>query len=80
MALTEEGLKAKLASVFETVILVGIEDESIRDQVRDNLDGFTTVIARSVVEYITANAVVNVTTISNNGVPVTGYRGTGSIS
>jgi len=80
MALTEEGLKAKLASVFETVILVGIEDESIRDQVRDNLDGFTTVIARSVVEYITANAVVNVTTISNNGVPVTGYTGTGSIS
>ena len=80
MALTEAGLKAKLASVFSDVILDDIEEEDIREKVGTNLDKFTTVLARSIVEYVTANAVVNVTSISNNGVPVPNYTGTGTLS
>ncbi len=82
MALTEAGLKAKFVSVFETELVSQIEDidETTRNTIRSNLDNFTTVLARSIVEYIVANAVVNVTSISLNGVVQPGYTGIGTIS
>jgi len=82
MAMTEAGLKAKFESVFDTVLISQIEgiDEDTRDLIRNNLDKFTTVLAKSIVEYVTTNAAVSISSISLNGVPQPGYTGTGTIS